>query len=141
MKRSATAVWHGPGKEGKGNLTTQSKSLHKALYFWGSRFDDEAGTNPEELIAAAHAGCFTMQLSFLIEKAGFTPDTLETISTVTLEDGNIISSHLNVKGNVPGMNEQAFNECAEQSKNNCPVSKLLKAKITLESKLSAHQNG
>ena len=132
MKRSSTAVWHGAGKEGKGELTSQSKILNKANYSWHTRFEEEKGTNPEELIAAAHAGCFTMKLSFLLGDAGYTPETLETTATVTMQEGRITQSHLVVKGTVPNITEERFIECAEKSKNECPVSKALNMKITME---------
>src|SRR6266567_4487031 len=103
MKRTATAIWNGSGKEGKGNLTTQSTTLNKTQYSFKSRFEDGVGTNPEELIAAAHAGCFAMKLSFDLGAAGFTPDTLEATSEVTLENGAITSSHITLKATVPGI--------------------------------------
>src|SRR5919202_769918 len=103
MKRTATAVWNGSGKDGKGALTTQSTTLNNTQYSYKSRFEDGVGTNPEELIAAAHAGCFTMKLSFVLGAAGFTPESLETTSTVALEDGTITSSKLVLKAKVPGI--------------------------------------
>lgn len=135
MKRKATAVWNGSGKEGKGNLTTQSTALNNMQYSFGSRFEEGVGTNPEELIAAAHAGCFAMKLSFVLGGAGFTPDSLEVTSTVTLEDGTIKSSHLVLNAKVPGIDANKFKECAEDAKANCPVSKLLNAEIKLEANL------
>src|SRR5882762_3406096 len=105
MKRNATAVWNGSGKEGSGNLTTQSTTLNQTQYSFNSRFAEGVGTNPEELIAAAHAGCFTMKLSFVLNEAGFTAETLETTSTITFENGVISESHLVVKGKVPGISE------------------------------------
>jgi lipoyl-dependent peroxiredoxin len=135
MKRKATAVWNGSGKEGKGNLTTQSTALKNMQYSFGSRFEEGVGTNPEELIAAAHAGCFAMKLSFVLGGAGFTPDSLEVTSTVTLEDGAIKSSHLVLNAKVPGIDANKFKECAEDAKSNCPVSKLLNAEIQLEANL------
>jgi osmotically inducible protein OsmC len=136
MKRSATAVWNGSGKEGKGNLTTQTGVLKQAQYSYSSRFEDGQGTNPEELIAAAHAGCFSMKLSFVLGAAGFTPDEIHTDCTITLEDGTITESHLVLKAKVPGISKEKFDECAEDAKQNCPVSKLLKAEITLDASLS-----
>ena len=103
MKRTATAVWNGSGKEGNGNLTTQSTTLNKTQYSFNSRFAEGVGTNPEELMAAAHAGCFTMKLSFVLGAAGFTPDTLETSCAISLEDGTITKSELVVKAKVPGI--------------------------------------
>src|SRR5437868_12066047 len=132
MNRHATAVWHGSGKEGKGDLTTQSTVLNKIQYSAKSRFEEGPGTNPEELIAAAHAGCFTMKLSFVLGEAGFTPDELETKCVITLESGTITKSHLTVKGKVPGIDKQKFDECAENARANCPVSKLLNSEISME---------
>ncbi|HUR10927.1 MAG TPA: OsmC family protein [Flavitalea sp.] len=135
MKRTATAVWNGSGKEGKGHLTTQSTTLKQTQYSYLSRFEQGVGTNPEELIAAAHAGCFTMKLSFVLGAAGFTPGSLETTCTIALEDGVITGSHLVVKASVPGITKEKFQECAEDAKNNCPVSKALNMALTLESTL------
>jgi osmotically inducible protein OsmC len=135
MKRTATAVWNGSGKEGNGNLTTQSGVLSKTSYSYNSRFADGTGTNPEELIAAAHAGCFTMKMSFALGAAGFTPTTLETSCTIDLENGSIISSKLSLKANVPGISKEKFDECAADAKANCPVSKLLKTDISLDAVL------
>jgi lipoyl-dependent peroxiredoxin len=135
MKRTATAVWNGSGKDGKGNMTTQSTTLNKTQYSYKSRFEEGVGTNPEELIAAAHSGCFAMKLSFVLGAAGFTPDSLEVTSTVSLEDGTITSSHLVLKASIPGISEEKFKECAEDAKANCPVSKVLNAAITLDASL------
>ena len=135
MKRTATAVWNGSGKDGKGNMTTQSTTLNKTQYSYKSRFEEGVGTNPEELIAAAHSGCFAMKLSFVLGAAGFTPDSLDVTSTVSLEDGTITSSHLVLKASIPGITEEKFKECAEDAKANCPVSKVLKAEITLDASL------
>jgi osmotically inducible protein OsmC len=132
MKRTATAAWNGSGKEGNGTLTTQSNTLNKTPYSYSSRFENGAGTNPEELVAAAHAGCFTMKLSFVLGAAGFTPTTLETTCTVTLDNGAITSSHLVVKGNVPNCSPEDFQKNAEDAKANCPISKSLNTTITLE---------
>src|SRR6201989_2638460 len=125
MKRTATANWNGSGKEGNGNLTTQSGVLSSTQYSYKSRFEQGTGTNPEELIAAAHAGCFSMKLSFVLGSAGFTPESIETSSTVTLEEGVIKSSQLSVTAKVPGISEDQFQQCAEEAKANCPVSKAL----------------
>src|SRR3984885_10233190 len=122
MKRTGTAIWNGSGKEGNGALTTQSTTLNKTQYSFNSRFEEGVGTNPEELLAAAHAGCFTMKLSFSLGAAGFEPESIETTSTVELKDGTITSSHLVVKAKVPGINADKFKECAEDAKANCPVS-------------------
>jgi len=137
MKRTATAVWNGSGKDGNGKLSTQSNVLKQTAYSYKSRFEEGTGTNPEELIAAAHAGCFTMKLSFVLGAAGFTPDSIETTSTVTLEDGVIKSSQLSVKASVPGISEDKFQECAEDAKANCPVSKALNMQITMNATLAA----
>lgn len=135
MKRNATAVWNGSGKEGNGHLTTQSTTLNKTQYSFNSRFAEGVGTNPEELMAAAHAGCFTMKLSFVLGAAGFTPDSLETQCTITLEDGVITASHLSLKAKVPGITEQQFQDCAADAKANCPVSKAYQMAISLEAVL------
>lgn len=135
MKRNATAVWNGSGKEGNGHLTTQSTTLNQTQYSFNSRFAEGVGTNPEELMAAAHAGCFTMKLSFVLGAAGFTPDTLETQCTITLEDGTITSSHLVLKAKVPGITPEQFDACAAEAKANCPVSKAYNMDITLDAQL------
>jgi osmotically inducible protein OsmC len=135
MKRTATAVWNGSGKEGSGKLSTQSNVLKGTAYSYKSRFEEGTGTNPEELIAAAHAGCFSMKLSFVLGGAGFTPDSIETSSTVTLEDGVIKSSQLTVKAKVPGISEDRFQQCAEEAKTNCPVSKALNIQISMNATL------
>ena len=135
MKRSSTVIWHGSGKFGKGLITSQSKAVNSANYAWNTRYENAKGTNPEELLAAAHASCFTMKLSFLIEEEGFKADVLETTSTVTLEGSNLTESHLVVKGKVPDMDKKKFDELAEKSSRECPVSKALKLKITLESSM------
>lgn len=135
MKRTATAVWNGSGKEGSGNLTTQSTTLNKTQFSFKSRFESGVGTNPEELIAAAHAGCFSMKLSFVLGAAGFTPESLEATSTVSLDDGVITSSHIVLNAKVPGIDAAKFAECAADAKANCPVSKVLNAAITLDAHL------
>ncbi len=135
MKRHATAVWNGSGKEGNGNLTTQSTVLNHTQYSYNSRFADGVGTNPEELVAAAHAGCFAMKLSFVLGAAGFTPESLEVTGTVTLGDGVITESHLDLKAKVPGITKEKFDECAADAKANCPISKSLNTNITLEAAL------
>ena len=131
MKRNATAVWNGTGKDGKGNLTTQSGVLNATQYSFGSRFEEGIGTNPEELIAAAHAGCFTMKLAFNLQAAGFTPQELKTIGTITLEDGTITASHLELEATIEGITPEAFNDLVKDAEQNCPISKLLKAAITV----------
>jgi osmotically inducible protein OsmC len=135
MKRKATAVWQGSGKEGKGHVSTQSAVLKQNQYSFNSRFAEGTGTNPEELVAAAHAGCFAMKLSFVLGEAGFTADELTAECTVTLGDGAITESHLSVKGKVPKISKEKFRECAEEAKTNCPISKSLNTKITLEAAL------
>lgn len=137
MKRKATAVWQGSGKEGKGVVSTQSGVLNKNPYSFNSRFAEGTGTNPEELIAAAHAGCFAMKLSFILGEAGYTPDELNAECTITLGEGAITASHLNVKGKVPNISAEKFRECAEDAKKQCPISKSLNANmnITLEATL------
>jgi osmotically inducible protein OsmC len=135
MVRNATAVWNGTGKEGNGNLTTQSKVLNGTQYSYKSRFEEGTGTNPEELVAAAHAGCFTMKLSFVLGEAGFTPENLETKCEITLENGAITKSHLTVKGKVPGISKEKFEECVKDAEKNCPISKLFNTAISSEASL------
>jgi len=135
MKRNATAVWNGSGKEGNGKLTTQSNTLNNTQYSYKSRFEEGVGTNPEELIAAAHAGCFVMKLSFVLGAAGFEPESLEATSTVTLDNGAITGSHIVLKAKVPGISQEKLDECAADAKANCPVSKALNMDITLEASL------
>jgi osmotically inducible protein OsmC len=135
MKRTATAVWNGSGKEGNGKMTTQSTALKDAQYSYKSRFEEGTGTNPEELIAAAHAGCFSMKLSFVLGAAGFEPQSIETTSAISLDNGVITGSHLTVKAKVPGVNADKFKECAEDAKANCPVSKALSISITMDASL------
>ncbi len=136
MSRHATAIWNGSGKEGKGNLTTQSTVLTNTPYTYKDRYEEGPGTNPEELIAAAHAGCFSMKLSFVLGAAGFTPEEIKTTCDITLTDGAITKSHLTVTAKVPGIDKQKFDECAEDAKKNCPVSKLLNTDISMEATLS-----
>ena len=136
MTRNATAVWQGTGKEGKGSLTTQSTVLNKTQYSYKSRFEDGPGTNPEELIAAAHAGCFTMKLSFVLQEGGFTADEIETKCDITLADGVITKSHLTVTAKIPGISKEKFDEATKNAKANCPVSKLLNTDISMETTLS-----
>lgn len=136
MKRNATAIWQGTGKEGKGHLTTQSTTLNKTQYSFGSRFESGVGTNPEELVAAAHAGCFTMKLSFVLNAAGFTADEIETKCDIDLVDGAITSSHLTVKATVPGITKEKFDESVADAKANCPISKLYNTNITAEATLA-----
>lgn len=136
MKRNATAVWNGSGKEGNGHLTTQSTTLNKTQYSFNSRFAEGVGTNPEELVAAAHAGCFTMKLSFVLNEAGFTADELSTRCDITFENGTITLSELTVQGKVPGITAEKFLECAENAKENCPISKLYNCEKKLNASLA-----
>jgi osmotically inducible protein OsmC len=135
MKRSATANWKGSGKEGSGKLITQSGVIKNKNYDYKSRFEEGAYTNPEELIAAAHAGCFSMKLSFVLGAAGFTPSRIETKCTVTLEGGVITGSHLQVRAKVPKCKPAAFAEYAADAKENCPVSKALNIPVTMEANM------
>lgn len=136
MKRNATAIWTGTIKEGSGTITTGSTTLNKTQYSFKSRFEEGVGTNPEELMAAAHAGCFTMKLSADLTEAGFTPTNLETKSTVSLDNGVITSSHLVTTASIPDISEDQFQEIAKGAKENCPVSKAYNLEITLEATLS-----
>ena len=136
MKRNATAVWNGTGKEGKGHLTTQSTTLNQTQYSFSSRFEEGIGTNPEELIAAAHAGCFTMKLSFILNAAGFTADEISTRCDVTVADGAVTESHLNVTAKVPAINKEQFDAAVADAKTNCIISKLLNTNITHEAVLA-----
>ena len=140
MDRNASAVWHGGLKDGKGTLNTQSGVLKETQYSFGSRFENGIGTNPEELIAAAHAGCFTMALSAQLTDAGMTPDSLETTATLTLEktdDGpSVTKILLKTHAKVPGAEKEKFDELAKKAKEGCPISRLLKAaEITLDAQL------
>ena len=135
MKRTATANWKGTGKEGKGLVSTASTVLNKTQYSFNSRFAEGVGTNPEELVAAAHSGCFAMKLSFVLNEAGFTAEDLTVTCTITFVDGAITNSHLALKGRVPGISKEKFEACAADAKANCPISKLLNTNITLEAQL------
>jgi lipoyl-dependent peroxiredoxin len=141
MARKATAVWNGSLKEGKGNISTESGVLSKSPYSFKTRFENERGTNPEELIAAAHAGCFTMALSAQLGNAGITAESLETTAAVTLEkvpDGFAITKiHLDVTGRIPNGDMETFEKAAEAAKAGCPVSKLFKTDITMTAKLES----
>ncbi len=130
MKRNATAVWKGSLKEGKGALTTQSTTLNDTQYSFGSRFEEGVGTNPEELVAAAHSGCFTMQLSAFIGEAGFTPDSIETKCVIDFQNGSIVSSTLTVEAKIPGISDDTFQELVTKAEKNCPISKLLNTEIS-----------
>jgi lipoyl-dependent peroxiredoxin len=137
MKRNATAVWNGSGKEGSGNLTTQSTTLNTTQYSFNSRFAEGVGTNPEELVAAAHAGCFSMKLSFVLGAAGFTADEINTKCEITLDPaaGAITESHLIVSAKIPGISQEQFETAVADAKANCPISKLLNTNITHEATL------
>lgn len=131
MKRHATANWQGTGKEGKGTLTSQSTVLNKTQYNYGSRFAEGVGTNPEELIASAHAGCFTMKLSFLLNKAGFTADNIDTKCEITFDTdkGAITNSHLTVSAKIPNIDKVKFDELVKEAKDTCPISKSINPSI------------
>lgn len=137
--RTATARYVGLGKAGQGHLTTQSGILSDTLYGFNTRFGDEPGTNPEELIAAAHAGCFTMALSSILGQEGLTATQLDTTAAVTLKQSGqgfeISAVHLTLEGKVPNTDAETFQKLAQKAKENCPVSKLLKADISLDAKL------
>ncbi|GGA83019.1 OsmC family protein [Puia dinghuensis] len=138
MKRTATAAWSGSGKEGNGHLTTQSTTLNNTQYSYKTRFEDGVGTNPEELIAAAHAGCYTMALAFALQGAGFTPESLETTATVNFDVSGtptITQSALVLKAKIPGITNEKFQELAKGAESGCPVSRVLKAEITLQATL------
>lgn len=141
MDRSASAVWHGGLKDGKGTISTQSGTLKETQYSFNTRFENGVGTNPEELIAAAHAGCFTMALSGQLSSAEMVPESIETSAVVTMEktdDGPTITKiHLTTKAKVPGAEKQKFDELAKKAKEGCPISRLLKAaEITLDAQLT-----
>ncbi|MGK4568735.1 OsmC family protein [Flavobacterium sp. 3HN19-14] len=136
MKRNATAVWTGSIKEGNGKLTTQSKVLDNAQYSFKTRFEDGIGTNPEELVAAAHAGCFTMQLSAFITEEGFEIEQLETNCVITMENFTITNSHLTVNAKVAGITNDAFQALVTKAEENCPISKLFDTEITSSATLA-----
>ncbi len=137
INRKATAIWTGTGKDGSGTVSTQSTVLENAQYSYKTRFEEGVGTNPEELIAAAHSGCFAMKLSFDLNAAGFTPDELHVTATVSLDPakGEVVKSHLVLKAKVPGIEADQFAEIAEGAKKECPISKLLNAELTLDAEL------
>ncbi|WP_167759862.1 OsmC family protein [Massilia horti] len=141
MKRTGSAVWNGGLKDGKGTVSTHSGVLQDAQYGFSSRFESGAGTNPEELIAAAHAGCFSMALSAQLGAAGLTPSRIATTATVSLDkvgEGFAIPAvHLDVVANIPGADQSAFETAAQAAKQNCPVSKLLNAQITMNARLES----
>jgi lipoyl-dependent peroxiredoxin len=133
--RKANAHWSGSGKEGIGTLTTQSLVLNKTSYSYSKRFENEPGTNPEELVGAAHAGCFAMQLSFLLGAEGFHKQDLETAANVTFEDGAIRFIHLELTAKVGDISNEKFQEIALKAKETCPISRSLNATITLSAQL------
>ncbi len=141
MKRKASAEWKGGLKDGKGTLSSDSGVLSQTQYAFSTRFEDGVGTNPEELIAAAHAGCFSMALSGQLGNAGMTAESIRTTATVTLEKTDagfsITEVHLDVTAKIPGANRQAFETAANNAKTGCPVSKVLNAKISMDAKLEA----
>lgn len=140
IKRHASAQWHGTGKEGTGTLTTQSGTLKDTPYGFNARFGDGKGTNPEELIAVAHAGCFSMATAFQLTGAGHPPETMDCNATLSMEQVpggfKITAIHLVLKAKVPGLDDAKFQALAREAKENCPVSKVLNADITLEASLA-----
>jgi osmotically inducible protein OsmC len=136
MKRNATAIWQGSIKEGKGKISTQSKTLDDTQYSFKSRFEEGTGTNPEELVAAAHAGCFAMQLSAFLTEEGFEAEELHAKCEITLKEGDITESHITLKAKVKDIKEDKFKELVSKAEKNCPISKLLKTEISVESTLN-----
>ena len=136
MKKNATAVWNGTIKEGKGHLTSQSGALKQTPYTFVSRFENGTDTNPEELMAAAHAGCFTMKLSADLTAAGYNPEELTTTSTITLDKGVITKSDLVLTAKIPGIMEEEFQKIAKSAEETCPVSNAFKLEITLDATLA-----
>ncbi len=136
-KHNASAVWSGSIKEGNGKISTKSKILDNSNYSFATRFGDAAGTNPDELLAASHAGCFAMATSLMLGQAGFTPETLDANAEVTMnpETLTIESSHLTLKAKVPGITNEKFQEIANNAKENCPISKVMNCEITLNASL------
>jgi osmotically inducible protein OsmC len=141
MKRTANAVWQGDLKSGKGSISTQSTALNQTQYSFSTRFEDGVGTNPEELLAAAHAGCFTMALSAQLGGAGMTADKLETTCTISLDkvgDGfSITKSHLDLVAHIPGADQEKFDAAVKAAETGCPVSKLFKAEISVNARLES----
>ena len=130
MKRNATAVWKGSIKEGSGTISTQSTVLNNTQYSFGSRFEEGVGTNPEELVAAAHSGCFSMQLSAFVTEGGFEIESIQTKCVINLVEGTIIGSHLTVEAKIAGITNDTFQELVTKAEKNCPISKLLNTEIT-----------
>jgi osmotically inducible protein OsmC len=141
MKRSASAEWQGGLKDGKGTISTQSGVLQSTQYSFGTRFEDGIGTNPEELVAAAHAGCFSMALSMILEAAGMKAERIQTTAAVTLdkvgEGFEVTKVHLDATVRIPGADQSAFDEAAQKAKEGCPISKLLNAEITMDARLQS----
>lgn len=139
INHKASAVWNGSLKEGKGSLTTRSKVLDNTQYSFKTRFENGNGTNPDELLAASHAGCFAMALSMILGEAGFTPDYVNATAVVTMNPDKLelTGSHLTVHAKIPGISAEKFMECANAAKDNCPISKALSFDITLDAKLDA----
>jgi len=141
MKRKASAIWRGDLKSGKGNISTESGTLKETQYSFSTRFENGVGTNPEELIAAAHAGCFAMAFSAELGKSGFTPEMISATATVTLEmlptGPTVTESHLDMTAKIPGIDVEKFTAIANGAKAGCPISRLLNAKISLDAKLEA----
>lgn len=136
IKRFSEVTWQGSGKEGSGNLTLQSKVIQQGKFTYNTRFGSETGLNPEELIAAAHASCFSMKFSFVLAEDHYTPDLIETTCTITMSEGKIIKSHLDVKAKIPGISKEDFVIATEKTLNDCPVSKALNMEITMEAVLT-----
>ncbi len=134
MKRSATAIWQGPGKTGEGMITSASYALDKSFFTWSSRFEENSGTNPEELLAAAHAGCYSMKLAFLLDKEGFNAELIEVTAEITMET-EIINSHLYIRARIAGISNEKFEEITNKAKADCPISKALAIPITMEMSL------
>lgn len=141
IKRKASAVWNGGLKDGKGSISSDSGVLKNTQYSFGTRFENGVGTNPEELIAAAHAGCFAMAFSAELGKAGFTPTSINATATVTLDKTDagftVTSSHLDMTAKIPGIDQEKFTAISNGAKAGCPISRLLKAEVTLTAKLEA----
>jgi osmotically inducible protein OsmC len=139
MKRKASAVWNGSLKEGNGRISTETGTLKDAQYSFSTRFENGIGTNPEELIAAAHAGCFSMALSGQLTNAGHAPESIDTTATVTMEKTDagftVTNVHLDVTARVPGIDQAAFETATNNAKTGCPISRLLNTNITMEAKL------
>lgn len=135
MKRTASAHWEGDLKTGKGNISSQSTVLNKTQYSFKTRFEDGVGTNPEELLAAAHAGCFTMAVSATLGQKGIVPTSLDTVATLTLEGLDVTGIHLSIKGKVPGITAQQFEEVTKSAEKNCIISKALKVTISSDAEL------